>query len=95
MKEKIDVDMDPYRIRGACNPGIAHKAFGVEPGAVLPCYVILRQVGAAVEISAVDPVASMQAIVNDDLTGPRRRDAPHACRGCPSALIALRSAAGP
>jgi len=70
MKKKIDVDMEPYRILGACNPGMAYKAIGMEPrvGAMLPCNVILRQVAGNVEISAIDPVASMQAIKNDGLT---------------------------
>ena len=69
MKQKIDADMPPYRILGACNPGMAHKAIGVEPrvGAMLPCNVILRQVEGGVEISAIDPVASMQAIDNAQL----------------------------
>jgi len=46
MKKKIDVDMEPYRILGACNPNMAHDAIGMEPrvGAMLPCNVILRQV---------------------------------------------------
>ena len=69
MKKKIDVDMEPYRILGACNPHMAHEAIGMEPrvGAMLPCNVILRQVDGGVEISAIDPVASMQAIENPDL----------------------------
>lgn len=69
MKKKLDVDMDPYRILGACNPKMAHQAIGIEPrvGAMLPCNVILRKVADGVEISAIDPVASMQAIDNDDL----------------------------
>ncbi len=69
MKKKLDADLEAYRILGACNPEMALKAIGIEPrvGAMLPCNVILRQVGADVEISAVDPVASMQAIANDDL----------------------------
>ncbi len=69
MKKKIDVDMDGYRILGACNPQMAHKAIGIEPrvGAMLPCNVILREVGGGTEISAIDPVASMQAIANDQL----------------------------
>jgi len=69
MKKKIDVDMSPYRILGACNPHMAHKAIGFEPrvGAMLPCNVILRQVDNGVEISAIDPVASMQAIDNPEL----------------------------
>jgi uncharacterized protein (DUF302 family) len=69
MKKKIDADMESYRILGACNPEMAYKAIGIEPrvGAMLPCNVILRQVGDGVAISAVDPVASMQSIDNDDL----------------------------
>ena len=69
MKKKLDIDMPPYRILGACNPTMAHQAIGMEPrvGAMLPCNVILRQVEAGVEVSAVDPVASMQAINNAEL----------------------------
>jgi len=69
MKKKIDVDMEPYRILGACNPNMAHEAIGMEPrvGAMLPCNVILRQIEDGIEISAIDPVASMKAIENSDL----------------------------
>ena len=66
LKAKIDADIDAYRILGACNPGMAHKAIQVEPrvGALLPCNVILRAVTGGVEVSAIDPVASMQAVGN-------------------------------
>lgn len=66
MKQKLDVDMPLYRILGACNPKMAYRAIGVEArvGAMLPCNVILREVAEGVEVSAVDPVASMQAIEN-------------------------------
>jgi uncharacterized protein (DUF302 family) len=69
MKKKLDVDMPAYRILGACNPQMAHQAIGMEPkiGAMLPCNVILRAVDGGVQVSAVDPVASMQAIENDAL----------------------------
>lgn len=69
LKKKIGVDMAPYTILGACNPDMAHKAIMLEPriGAMLPCNVILRQVDEGVEISAINPVASMQAIDNDEL----------------------------
>jgi len=69
MKKKLDKDMAPYRILGACNPGLAYEAIGHEPriGAMLPCNVILRGTDAGVEVSAVDPVASMQSVANDDL----------------------------
>lgn len=69
MKKKLDVDMDPYRILGACNPKMAHQAIGMEPniGAMLPCNLVLRAVDGGVQVSAIDPLASMQAIDNDDL----------------------------
>jgi uncharacterized protein (DUF302 family) len=70
MKKKLGVEMQPYRILGACNPKMAHQAIGIEPrvGAMLPCNVSLREVEGGVEVSAVDPVASMQAIENAELT---------------------------
>jgi uncharacterized protein (DUF302 family) len=69
MKKKLDVEMEPYLILGACNPKMAYQAIGVEPrvGAMLPCNVIVRQVEGGAEISAIDPVASMTAIDNDEL----------------------------
>ena len=70
MKKKLDEDMPGYLILGACNPQMAHQAIGIEPrvGAMLPCNVILREVDGGVEVSAIDPVASMQAIDNPELT---------------------------
>jgi uncharacterized protein (DUF302 family) len=69
MKKKLDADMPAYRILGACNPKMALQAIGMEPrvGAMLPCNVILREVTGGVEVSAIDPVASMQAIDNTAL----------------------------
>lgn len=69
MRKKLAVEMPAYRILGACNPKMAHEAIGIEPrvGAMLPCNVILREVGDDVEVSAIDPVASMQAIENERL----------------------------
>jgi uncharacterized protein (DUF302 family) len=70
MKKKIDKDVPPYLILGACNPDMAYQAIGIEPkiGAMLPCNVIVRKTGDdEVTVSAVDPVASMQAIDNDQL----------------------------
>ena len=70
MKKKLNADFYPYRILGACNPKMAHQALQAEDkiGTMLPCNVILqeRQPGQT-EISAVDPVASMQAIDNPKL----------------------------
>lgn len=69
LKKKLDVEMPGYRILGACNPGMAHQAIGIEPrvGAMLPCNVILRETAGGVEVSAIDPVASMQAIENAEM----------------------------
>lgn len=71
LKHKIDVEIDGYRILGACNPTMAHQAIGLEPriGAMLPCNVILRQIDGGTEISAIDPVVSMAAVNNDELLG--------------------------
>jgi len=70
MQKKLDVEMPAYRILGACNPKMAYHAIGIEPrvGAMLPCNVILREVEGGVEVSAIDPVASMQAVENAELT---------------------------
>jgi uncharacterized protein (DUF302 family) len=61
MKAKLGVDFRPYRILGACNPAIAHKALSIEDklGVMLPCNVIVQRTGAGVEVAAVDPVASL------------------------------------
>jgi uncharacterized protein (DUF302 family) len=67
MKAKLGEDFRPYRILGACNPQLAHRALKLEDkiGTMLPCNVIVQQHGGgSVEVSAVDPVASMQAIRN-------------------------------
>jgi len=70
MKTKLGADMPLYRILGACNPRMAYEALRMEPrvGAMLPCNVILREVDGGVEVSAIDPVASMRAIENAELT---------------------------
>ena len=71
MLAKLGEVIPGYRILGACNPKLAFGAIGVEPkvGLMLPCNVILREVPGGVEVSAIDPVASMQAIENDRLKG--------------------------
>ncbi|MDP2357027.1 MAG: DUF302 domain-containing protein [Beijerinckiaceae bacterium] len=69
IKKKLGVEMEPYLILGACNPNMAYQAIEMEPrvGAMLPCNVIVRQVEGGVEVSAIDPVASMAAIENQEL----------------------------
>jgi uncharacterized protein (DUF302 family) len=70
LKQKLDVDFRPYRILGACNPKLAYRALELEDkiGTMLPCNVVVQEHdGGKVEVSAVDPVASMQAIENSEL----------------------------
>ena len=70
LKEKLDVDFKRYVILGACNPAFAYKALQIEDkiGVMLPCNVILQDVGdGKVEVAAVDPMESMQAIQNEEL----------------------------
>ncbi|MEL4455810.1 DUF302 domain-containing protein [Lutimonas vermicola] len=70
LKKKLDVDFYNYKILGACNPGFAYKALQAENkiGTMLPCNVIVQErTQGEIEISAVDPMASMQAIENEAL----------------------------
>jgi uncharacterized protein (DUF302 family) len=70
LKAKLSEDYRPYRILGACNPQIAHRALQLEDkiGTMLPCNVIVQEhAHGAVGVSAVDPVASMQKIGNPGL----------------------------
>jgi len=70
LKKKLNVDFKKYRILGACNPPFAYQALQAEDkiGTMLPCNVIVQELAdGSVEVAAVDPVASMQAIENPKL----------------------------
>ena len=72
LKKKIDVDFKKYKILGACNPQFAHKALSNEDkiGVFLPCNVVVEEgENGAIEVSAVDPVASMTSVKNENLAG--------------------------
>jgi len=72
LKKKLDVDFKKYRILGACNPPFAFKALQAEDkiGTMLPCNVIVQEIAdGEIEVAAIDPIASMQAINNPDLKG--------------------------
>lgn len=70
LKSKLDVDFRKYRVLGACNPPFAYQALQAEDkiGTMLPCNVVVQDMGTSgVEVAAVDPVASMQAVENPKL----------------------------
>jgi uncharacterized protein (DUF302 family) len=70
LRKKLDVDFNPYIILGACNPPFAYKALQMENkiGTMLPCNVIVQEIAAGtVEVAAINPVVSMQAVANGGL----------------------------
>ena len=70
VREKLGKDFRNYRILGACNPPFAHQALQHEDkvGTMLPCNVIVQEHDdGGIEVAAVNPVASMQAIDNPKL----------------------------
>ena len=70
LKKKLNVDFQKYKILGACNPPFAHKALEVEDkiGLMLPCNVVVQEISDhMVEVAAIDPIASMQAVDNPKL----------------------------
>jgi uncharacterized protein (DUF302 family) len=72
MKEKINEDIRPYTILGACSPRHAFQAIQAEDkiGVMLPCNVLVQETkDGSIEVSVVDPVASMAAIQNESLGG--------------------------
>lgn len=72
LQKKLNVDFRKYRILGACNPPYAYRALKEEDkiGTMLPCNVIVQEIsGGKVEVAAIDPIASMQAVRNPALEG--------------------------
>ena len=71
LAQKIDKEMDPYVIVGACNPGLASRAIDAEPqiGVLLPCNVVVRQTGGNVVVEAMDP-GLMATIVGTEAIRP-------------------------
>lgn len=70
LKNKLDVDFHNYKILGACNPPFAYQALQAEDkiGTMLPCNVVVQErVGGIIEVAAVNPMASMQAVENETL----------------------------
>ncbi len=69
LKAKLDADMAPYRILGACNPPLAHQAISSEPqiGALLPCNVVVRQLEDGVAVDFMDPGAVLTLVQKDGI----------------------------
>lgn len=69
LRKKLGIDFRPYKILGACNPQFAHRAIEAEAniGVMMPCNVVVQQLGDGVQVAAINPLVAMQAVGNADL----------------------------
>jgi uncharacterized protein (DUF302 family) len=69
LREKLGAETEPYRILGACNPPLAHRALEAEPdlGALLPCNVLVYERGGETHVVAIDPERMLSIVGNDAL----------------------------
>lgn len=93
MKQKLDVDFRPYRILGACNPPLAHRALTLAPeiGLLLPCNVTVQQADdGAIEVGIVDPLGMMAFVGSPELE-PVAREAREKLARVAASLTAVES----
>lgn len=69
LKKKLDLDVEPYVILGACNPQLASQGIAAEPdlGVLLPCNVVVRRQGDVTHVAAMDPSSALRLAANGDL----------------------------
>ncbi|HVC88921.1 MAG TPA: DUF302 domain-containing protein [Gaiellaceae bacterium] len=69
LREKLEVEEEPYTILGACNPSLAHRALAAEPdlGTLLPCNVVVYRRNGETRISAIDAERMLSIVGNSDL----------------------------
>jgi len=69
LKEKLNVDFQPYYVLGACNPPLANEALHteLEIGLLLPCHVVVYEDSDGSIVSTIDPIASLSIVHNPDL----------------------------
>jgi uncharacterized protein (DUF302 family) len=69
LKKKLDLDVEPYVILGACNPALASRGLAIEPdlGVLLPCNVVIRRDGGRTHVAAMEPLAALQLAGNPEL----------------------------
>lgn len=69
LREKLNAEMEPYLILGACNPVLAHRALEVDPeiGLLLPCNVVVRAVEGGCRVEIADPQAMLRIVGNEHL----------------------------
>lgn len=71
LNEKLNTDVKPYKILGACNPGYAYKTLQIDEniGVFLPCKVVIKQLeGNQVEVVSINPAEMMRMMNNEELT---------------------------